>query len=76
VAMGILTLRYQTLLRDLVINDTTPVELLQLGTDRAAETLAASGTLRAVASVVDRILGDSPDVAALLVAEQQIRASA
>ncbi len=75
VAMGILTLRYQTLLRDLVINDTTPVEVLQLGTDRAAETLAASGTLQAVASVVDRILGDSPDVAALLVAEQQIRAS-
>ena len=46
---------------------------LALSVDRAAEAMA-TGRLGEVARVVERIVGDSPDVAALLVGEQQIRA--
>jgi glutamate dehydrogenase len=72
VAMGILKLRYQAMLRDLVIRNKA-TDVLALGTDRAAEALAA-GELKDVGMVLDRIVGLQPEVASLLVAEQQIRA--
>ena len=72
VALGILRLRYQTLLRD-VAAKTTIGDELKLGTDKAAEALAA-GALKDVARVIEQIVGESPDVASLLVGEQQIRA--
>ncbi len=72
VAIGILRLRYQALLRDLTLRNQASSELT-LGVDRAAEAMA-TGQLANVARVVERIVGDSPDVAALLVGEQQIRA--
>ncbi len=72
VALGILRLRYQALLRDVAVR--TPVgDELKLGTDKAAEALAA-GPLRDVSRVIDQIVGEAPDVASLLVGEQQIRA--
>jgi glutamate dehydrogenase len=74
VARGILRLRYQRLLRDLVMTVEVPDAQLSLGVDRCAEALG-SGPLAKVGRVVDQILGESPDVAALLVAEQQIRAA-
>jgi glutamate dehydrogenase len=72
VALGILRLRYQALLRDVAIRTQIGDELT-LGTDKAAATLAA-GPLKNVARVIDQIVGETPDVASLLVAEQQIRA--
>ncbi len=72
VAMGILRLRYQALLRDVTLRAQAGSELA-LSVDRAAEAMA-TGRLGEVARVVERIVGDSPDVAALLVGEQQIRA--
>jgi glutamate dehydrogenase len=72
VALGILRLRYLTLLRDIAIR--TPIgDELKLGTDRAAEALAV-GPIKEVARITDQIVGDAPDVASLLVGEQQIRA--
>ncbi len=72
VALGILRLRYLALLRDIAVR--TPVgDELQLGTDRAAEALAV-GPIREVARITEQIVGDAPDVASLLVGEQQIRA--
>ncbi|MDP2315995.1 MAG: NAD-glutamate dehydrogenase [Pseudomonadota bacterium] len=72
VALGILRLRYLALLRDIAIRTTIGDEL-KLGTDRAAESLAV-GPIREVARITDQIVGDAPDVASLLVGEQQIRA--
>ncbi len=72
VALGILRLRYQALLRD-VVSRTHVGHELRLGTDKAAEALAV-GALRDVSRVIDQIVGEAPDVASLLVGEQQIRA--
>ena len=74
VARGILRLRYQALLRELVLTTDITEAQLGLGTDRCAESLAA-GSLKKVVRVVDQILGESADVSSLLVAEQQIRAA-
>ncbi|MDP2304525.1 MAG: NAD-glutamate dehydrogenase [Pseudomonadota bacterium] len=72
VALGILRLRYLALLREVAIR--TPIgDELKLGTDRAAEALA-TGPIREVARITEQIVGDAPDVASLLVGEQQIRA--
>lgn len=72
VALGILRLRYQALLRDTATRVETQAEHV-LGVDKAAEALS-SGPLREVARIADMIVGADPDVASLLVGEQQIRA--
>jgi glutamate dehydrogenase len=71
VALGILRLRYQALLRDVAMRAGT--DGLALGVERAAEKMAEG--LKEVASVTDRIVGEAPDVASLLVGEQRIRAA-
>jgi NAD-specific glutamate dehydrogenase len=73
VALGILKVRYRTLLRDVALRTAAGKELA-LGADKAAEALAG-GPLKDVARIIDQIVGDSPDVASLLVGEQQIRAA-
>lgn len=73
VALGILQLRYQSLLRELALS-TESISELSLGVDRAAETYAASARIGAVARVLSQVVGENADVAALLVGEQQIRA--
>ncbi|MFN7143989.1 MAG: NAD-glutamate dehydrogenase domain-containing protein, partial [Myxococcota bacterium] len=72
VALGILRLRYQTLLRDVAVKTAIGDEF-KLGTDKCAEALG-TGPLREVGRVIDQIVGEAPDVASLLVGEQQIRA--
>jgi glutamate dehydrogenase len=72
VALGILRLRYQSLLRDVGVRTTIGSEL-QLGVDKAAESLS-TGSLREMARITEQIVGEAPDVASLLVGEQQIRA--
>ncbi len=72
VAFGILGLRYQSLLREIVAT-TPPVREAALGVDRAAEVLGA-GRLRQVGRIFEQIVGEQPDVGSVLVAEQQIRA--
>jgi NAD-specific glutamate dehydrogenase len=72
VALGILRLRYQALLRDVATRASTGREM-QLGVTKAAEALS-SGPLREVARITEQIVGEAPDVASLLVGEQQIRA--
>ncbi len=72
VARGILRLRYTALLREVVLSVDTGSSLA-LGVDRAAEALAA-GPLKNVARIVEQVVGETPDVASLLVGEQQIRA--
>lgn len=74
VARGILRLRLQGLLRELVTTVEVPPAQLALGVDRCAEALAG-GELAPVAQLVDQIVGESPEVSAVLVAEQQIRAA-
>ncbi len=72
VARGILRLRYSALLREVIARVDTG-NSLALGVDRAAEALAA-GPLKNVARIVEQVVGEAPDVASLLVGEQQIRA--
>ncbi|MSP56042.1 MAG: hypothetical protein EXR69_10620 [Myxococcales bacterium] len=72
VARGILRLRYAALLRE-VVTKVDAGSSLTLGVDRAAEALAA-GPLKEIARIVDQVVGETPDVASLLVGEQQIRA--
>ena len=72
VARGILRLRYTTLLRE-VVTRTDTGSTLSLGVDRAAEALAG-GPLKNIARIVEQVVGETPDVASLLVGEQQIRA--
>jgi len=73
VARGILRTRYFLLLRELVSR--TPVEReLKLGVDRASFRLGR-GVLKDVGQMVDHVLGDAPDVGALLVAEERLRAA-
>ena len=74
VARGILKLRYVALLREVTARAEIAPSQLRLGVDRVAEGLAGDG-LKNVARVVEQIVGDSPDVPNLLVAEQQIRAA-
>ncbi|MFZ5480067.1 MAG: NAD-glutamate dehydrogenase domain-containing protein [Myxococcota bacterium] len=73
VALGILRTRYTTLLRDAAIRAPESKELVSLSVDKAAEALSA-GPLREVARITEQIVGEAPDVASLLVGEQQIRA--
>lgn len=72
VARGILRLRYAALLREVIAHVDTG-NALTLGVDRAAEALTA-GPLKNVARIVEQVVGETPDVASLLVGEQQIRA--
>jgi glutamate dehydrogenase len=71
VATGILRTRFFGLLRALV--ERTPLEGgLKLGVDRASFRLGR-GALKGVGEMVDHIVGESPDVGALLVAEERLR---
>lgn len=72
VARGILRLRYTALLREVIARVDTGTSLA-LDVDRASEALAA-GPLKNVARIVEQVVGETPDVASLLVGEQQIRA--
>jgi len=75
VAMGILRNRYIALMRELC--RVVPVSHeVRLGVDRLAVRLARSGSgaLEAMQDEMDRILGDEPDLATLLVAEERVRA--
>ncbi len=73
VALGILRLRYVALLREVAIRTEIGAEL-GLGVDQAAASLA-TGRLREAARIVEQIVGENPDVASLLVGEQQVRAA-
>jgi glutamate dehydrogenase len=73
VALGILRLRYQALLREVAIRTEIGPEL-KLGVEAASAALSA-GALRDVARITEQVVGDAPDVASLLVGEQQIRAA-
>ena len=60
-------------MRELVTR--TPLEReLKLGVDRASFRLGR-GALKDVGNMVDHVLGDAPDVGALLVAEERLRAA-
>ena len=72
VAIGILRNRYIRLLRDLV----RVVEIgpeVRLGVDRVATRLGRED-LRDLQQLMDHILGEQPSIAALLVAEERVRA--
>ncbi|GDX80252.1 hypothetical protein LBMAG42_20630 [Deltaproteobacteria bacterium] len=73
IALGIQRIRYRALLRDLVLESPTPGSALRFGVDRGVE-LVSTAKVKAVADVVQRIVGKEPDIAALLVGEQRIRA--
>ncbi len=72
VAIGILRNRYIKLLRDLVSVVTVGPEV-RLGIDRVATRLGRE-ELRELQDLMDHILGERPALAALLVAEERVRA--
>ena len=72
VAIGILRGRYLVLMRQLCAAFDLSTEL-QLGVDRVATRLAR-GPLAELRDEVEHILGSQPDLAALLVAEERVRA--
>jgi glutamate dehydrogenase len=70
-ALGTLRGRYLALLRDLYA--AVPIgNESRLGIDRVARRLGR-GPLQALSTEMDRILGDQPDLATLLVAEERVR---
>ncbi len=73
VALGIQRIRYQALLHELVVQSPVAGASLKYGVERGAEAVATE-RVKAVADVVARVVGEQPDVAALLVGEQRIRA--
>ena len=73
VAGGILRARYFSLLREVVLRTSLGAEL-KLGVDRASFRLGR-GALKDVGRMVDHVLGAAPDVGALLVAEERLRAA-
>jgi len=73
VALGIQRIRYQALLHDLAVTSPVGGAALKYGVERGAEAVATD-RVKAVAEVVGRVVGEQPDVAALLVGEQRIRA--
>ncbi len=74
VALGILRIRYRALLRDLVVASPVQGAALRHGVERGMEAVSTE-KVKAVADVINRVLGKEPDVAALLVGEQRIRAA-
>jgi glutamate dehydrogenase len=72
VAIGILRNRYLHLMRALVDAVNVGAEV-RLGIDRVATRLGR-GELKELMSLMDHILGERPDIAALLVAEERVRA--
>ena len=73
VALGIQRTRYRALLRDLAIQSPVQGASLRFGVERGVE-LVSTDKVKAVADVIVRVVGREPDVAALLVGEQRIRA--
>ncbi len=71
IAMGILKNRFLALLRQMV-DGLDLGSRAQIGVDRVAFQLQ-KGPLGALQAEMDRVLGDQPDVATLLVAEERIR---
>jgi hypothetical protein len=72
VAMGILRLRYSQLMRELAASvDSGPH--VRLGVDRLTRRLSR-GPLKDIQAEMDRILGQQPDSAMLLVALERVRA--
>ena len=72
IAMGILRTRFVRLLRSLVAAVPIAPDVLALGLDRVTTRLNRED-LRDLQSLMDGLLGESPDVAALLVAEERVR---
>ncbi|MEC8422124.1 MAG: hypothetical protein VX000_00030, partial [Myxococcota bacterium] len=72
VAIGILRNRYLHLMRALVAAVDIGPEV-RLGIDRVATRLGR-GELKRLMELMDHILGERPDIAALLVAEERVRA--
>ena len=72
VAIGILRNRYLHLMRALVGAVDVGAEV-RLGIDRVATRLGR-GELKELMALMDHILGERPDIAALLVAEERVRA--
>jgi glutamate dehydrogenase len=73
VALGIQRTRYRMLLRELALKSEVKGAALRFGVERGVE-LVTDDRVRAVADVVAQVVGKEPDVAALLVGEQRIRA--
>lgn len=73
VALGILRTRYRVLLRELVVASPVAGATLRFGVERGVESVSTD-TVKAVAQVISHVVGKEPDVAALLVGEQRIRA--
>jgi hypothetical protein len=73
VALGIQRTRYRMLLRELVLRSEVKGSSLRFGVERGVE-LVSSERVKAVADVITQVVGKEPDVAALLVGEQRIRA--
>ncbi len=72
IAIGILRQRYLDLLGEAVRR--TPVGAqMRLRSDRLAHKLLWGGTLRNVATVLDGVLAEPPDISAFLVAEERVR---
>lgn len=73
VALGIQRTRYRMLLRELALRSDVKGAALRFGVERGVE-LVSDERVKAVADVVAQVVGKEPDVAALLVGEQRIRA--
>ncbi len=74
VALGIQRTRYRLLLRELALKSAAKGSALRFGVERGVE-LVTDDRVRAIADVVTQVVGKEPDVAALLVGEQRIRAA-
>ena len=72
-ALGILRRRYLHLLRALVLRTDLGPEL-RLGVERVAHKLYWGG-MKDLASTLEAILGDTPDLGAFLVAEARVQAA-
>ena len=72
IALGILRQRYLTLLKEAVRRTPVGAEI-RLRSDRLSHKLLWDGPLREVASVLDAVLAEPPDVSAFLVAEERLR---
>ena len=73
VALGIQRTRYRVLLRELVCATSVTGAALRFGVERGVEAVSTD-KVKAVAAVISHVVGKEPDVAALLVGEQRIRA--
>jgi glutamate dehydrogenase len=73
VALGIQRTRYRMLLRELALKSKVGGAALRFGVERGVE-LVSDERVKGVADVVLHVVGKEPDVAALLVGEQRIRA--